>query len=406
MTMWQVSPVAFGPTIRLVETTFPVKGALFLYTLRGTLDWSQCGSASRKSCAFFDFLKSNSFNANTIKTERAITPPVLPARVMAVIIHPAETTPAKIADRATGVGIPNKKAPMAPVQAPVPGRGIPTKAARETHCFLTSPTPNPDAFFSARFKMGLISFFNVSFFKRKRSGTMGTMLPRTQIGKTCSMGKPIQTPTGIAPRSSTTGIAEIILSTAHLGSPKLMKKLAIFCPVCKCSTGAATAVLAAKAGLFDKNVKATRATADRLRTFDTTARLLCEVFFAAIESSLVICLPKALPMGENDRFRLVLVVAGEVLGRPFVDERNPIVDLVVAWNANDELQSAATSTKRQNAIRLDVLPIIILISVRTCSVLRRSEFDPNGILRYFTQDSVLEVMNAHWNDYDVDLMCR
>jgi hypothetical protein len=48
--MWQVSPVAFGPTMRFVDTTLPVKGALFLYTFTGTVDWSQYGSASRKSC--------------------------------------------------------------------------------------------------------------------------------------------------------------------------------------------------------------------------------------------------------------------------------------------------------------------------------------------------------------------
>merc|ERR1719253_1143960 len=38
MMMWQVSPVALGPTIRLVETILAVKGALFLKTLTGTVD--------------------------------------------------------------------------------------------------------------------------------------------------------------------------------------------------------------------------------------------------------------------------------------------------------------------------------------------------------------------------------
>ena len=36
--------------MRFVDTTFAVKGALFLYVLTGIVDWSQYGSASRKSC--------------------------------------------------------------------------------------------------------------------------------------------------------------------------------------------------------------------------------------------------------------------------------------------------------------------------------------------------------------------
>jgi hypothetical protein len=51
------------------------------------------------------------------------------------MIRPAVQTPAKIEERAKAVGIPNKKDPIAPVQAPVPGSGTPTKAANDTHCF-------------------------------------------------------------------------------------------------------------------------------------------------------------------------------------------------------------------------------------------------------------------------------
>ena len=35
--------------MRLVETILPTKGALFLYVLTGTPDWSEYGDASRKS---------------------------------------------------------------------------------------------------------------------------------------------------------------------------------------------------------------------------------------------------------------------------------------------------------------------------------------------------------------------
>ena len=74
---------------------------------------------------------------------------------------------------------------------------------------------------------------------------IGTMFPNTHIGKTLEMGNPIQIPTGIAPRNSTTGIAEIVARTAHFGNPNDMKYLAIFWPICKCSSAAA---LAANAG--------------------------------------------------------------------------------------------------------------------------------------------------------------
>mmetsp|Transcript_23107 Transcript_23107/g.47842 ORF Transcript_23107/g.47842 Transcript_23107/m.47842 type:complete len:154 (+) Transcript_23107:227-688(+) len=82
---------------------------------------------------------------------KAVIPPFFPARVIAVMIIPADTTPVKIEDKATAVGIPSKNAPMAPVHAPVPGSGIPTNAARDAHCFSIDPTPRlADFFLSAR----------------------------------------------------------------------------------------------------------------------------------------------------------------------------------------------------------------------------------------------------------------
>mmetsp|Transcript_32357 Transcript_32357/g.35986 ORF Transcript_32357/g.35986 Transcript_32357/m.35986 type:complete len:223 (-) Transcript_32357:272-940(-) len=197
----------------------------------------------------------------------ATSPPAFPASVMAVMINPAETTPAKMADKAKGVGIPSKNAPIAPVHAPVPGRGIPTKAAKETHCFSNEPTPNPAAFFSARFKIGLMRFFSDSFFNRNRSGTIGIIFPTTHVKNTCWIGSPIHTPTGIAPRSSTTGIAEIVQRTAHFGKPNCIKKLAIFCPVCKCSIVSVAVFFAANAGLLN-NDKVTSAIADLLKNVD------------------------------------------------------------------------------------------------------------------------------------------
>lgn len=60
---------------------------------------------------------------------------------------------------------------------------------------------------------------------------MATIVPNTQMGSMVVMGKPIQTPTGTAPRNSTTGKAEIMAKTSKSGMPKLRKKLAFFWPV-------------------------------------------------------------------------------------------------------------------------------------------------------------------------------
>ena len=67
------------------------------------------------------------------------------------------------------------------------------------------------------------TYFNVSFFKRKSNGIIGTIFPKTQAGKTFVIGNPIHNPTGTAPRSSITGMAEIIANIARSGRPKVRK---------------------------------------------------------------------------------------------------------------------------------------------------------------------------------------
>mmetsp|Transcript_7383 Transcript_7383/g.11348 ORF Transcript_7383/g.11348 Transcript_7383/m.11348 type:complete len:210 (-) Transcript_7383:190-819(-) len=151
------------------------------------------------------------------------------------MMAPADTTPVKMDEMAKAVGMPRMKDAMAPVHAPVPGRGIPTKAARDTHCFLRDPTPKLLDFFSARSRTGAINAFSLSLRNKNKRGTMGTMLPKTLASKTVVIGSPIHTPTGMAPRNSTTGMAAIMANTATSGNPKERKKFAIFCPVCKCS---------------------------------------------------------------------------------------------------------------------------------------------------------------------------
>ena len=142
----------------------------------------------------------------------AMIPPFLPANVIADMIHPAETTPAKMDEIAFVNGIFNRKAPIAPVHAPVPGKGTPTNAAREIHCFLGEPIPNSDVFFAARSKIGFIIFCIVPFFKNNKIGMIGNIFPQIHKGNTVVIGNPIQMPTGIAPRNSTTGKADKIVN--------------------------------------------------------------------------------------------------------------------------------------------------------------------------------------------------
>ena len=93
---------------------------------------------------------------------------------------------------------------------------------------------------------------------------MGAMFPKTQTGRTVVMGYPIQIPTGTAPRSSTTGSAEIIAKTPKSGMPKVRKKLATFWPVCKCSTALACLAACATKGVCTIAI-ATKAKAARER---------------------------------------------------------------------------------------------------------------------------------------------
>ena len=72
------------------------------------------------------------------------------------------------------------------------------------------------------------TYLRVAFRRRKSKGTMGAMFPRTQMGSTVVMGYPIQMPTGTAPRSSTTGRAEMMARTPKSGIPKPLKKFATF----------------------------------------------------------------------------------------------------------------------------------------------------------------------------------
>ena len=76
----------------------------------------------------------------------------LPASVSTVMMTPASTTPASMEPIAGRSGIPSNAAMMAPVHAPVPGAGTPTKRARarERDC----PEGSAASLLSARLSSG------------------------------------------------------------------------------------------------------------------------------------------------------------------------------------------------------------------------------------------------------------
>ena len=125
----------------------------------------------------------------------------LPAMVRALMMTPALTTPAKIAVRDVRRGMPRTNAARAPVHAPVPGSGMPTKSARAAHCLSSLALMMLPALDSALSSSGLKSFCTTGDLRRSIMGIMGTMLPRTARGKTVVIGRPSQMPTGTAPRS-------------------------------------------------------------------------------------------------------------------------------------------------------------------------------------------------------------
>lgn len=122
------------------------------------------------------------------------------------------------------------------------------------------------------------------------------------------MGRPIQTPTGTAPRSSTTGMAEMVANTAHFGNPKFMKKLAIFCPVCRCSV---VSLAAAKAGDV-MNVRDTRPRAAAWIMWRTW------LFFVVVFDATAA--PSFLEKGLRERFKAEELLTGGV-GRPLRFDR-------------------------------------------------------------------------------------
>lgn len=132
-----------------------------------------------------------------------------------LISRPAIRLPIKISKTAFQKGISNKKANKAPVQAPVPGRGIAMKMTRKTEphfcilwpCFSRVSAKSLWKKFSKNLEC-LIKKLETGprSFKIKK---IGIMLPISAQKKAASIGKCKRRPNGMPPRSSTIGSIDV-----------------------------------------------------------------------------------------------------------------------------------------------------------------------------------------------------
>mmetsp|Transcript_28604 Transcript_28604/g.37469 ORF Transcript_28604/g.37469 Transcript_28604/m.37469 type:complete len:207 (+) Transcript_28604:258-878(+) len=152
---------------------------------------------------------------------------------------PAIRTPANITAVDSLNPISSSREMKAPVQAPVPGKGTPTNKANATSFFPLSPKPSD--LLAALFNRGSMSLRKRADLRHPRRPMIGSMLPTTLSQKVLINGKPSQAPTGILPRSSTAGTAEIKSTISSSVNPFARREFAILCPRCNFSPAAPAA---------------------------------------------------------------------------------------------------------------------------------------------------------------------
>ena len=108
----------------------------------------------------------------------------------------------------------------APVQAPVPGRGMPTKTARPKNWYFRTLSHLPSALASSfETRRPSRSLLFVIHLKMGRMNKMmkgtGSMLPSILTHMASKWLRPSPTPRGMAPRSSMTGIMVTISVTKY-----------------------------------------------------------------------------------------------------------------------------------------------------------------------------------------------
>ena len=123
---------------------------------------------------------------------------------------PAASTPAKMEGMAFRRGMSRKAAARAPVQAPVPGRGMATNSISPRYLYFVTFCPFRWAFFSSlstsRFSRGSLRriHWKIRRIYTNMKGT-GRIFPMMAARYAAHTGRPRATPKGMPPRSSTTG---------------------------------------------------------------------------------------------------------------------------------------------------------------------------------------------------------
>mmetsp|Transcript_11239 Transcript_11239/g.33256 ORF Transcript_11239/g.33256 Transcript_11239/m.33256 type:complete len:300 (-) Transcript_11239:20-919(-) len=205
-----------------------------------------------------------------VRAAMAIAAPYQPASVRTVMMIPASATPEKMESTASGKGMFRRCAIIAPVQPPVPGRGIPTKSARPRAREPSSArVPILDRALSS-------SGLRMRSTKDKRSAarrtTTAAVLPRTHTTKAFKGPTPSHDATGTAPRSSMTGSVEMRTRMSSLGRPNDWSHRASFWPTCSFAPSSATA-LPAHAG--DDCERAAKEAATSARRTTRRATVAC-----------------------------------------------------------------------------------------------------------------------------------
>mmetsp|Transcript_9750 Transcript_9750/g.15728 ORF Transcript_9750/g.15728 Transcript_9750/m.15728 type:complete len:159 (+) Transcript_9750:274-750(+) len=128
--------------------------------------------------------------------------------------------PTALAAIARGAGKPRATEAIVPVHAPVPGKGTPTNSASDIAKDRLSMPVDPRNFLWA-----LASGFSRNLriageFRARMIGITGIKFPREHNVNADNGSTPSNRATGIPPRSSTTGMAEIIMRTSSVGIPR------------------------------------------------------------------------------------------------------------------------------------------------------------------------------------------
>ena len=134
------------------------------------------------------------------------------------MMSPAKMTPSIMARTLRLKSQSRMEAARVPVQAPVPGRGIPTKSSNAQKIPLSPATFSsfcPPLWPLLRHQVKKVPMIGLSapqariWRAKKKIRGIGSILPITPMVRACQRGIPLEIAKGTAPRSSTRGTIEI-----------------------------------------------------------------------------------------------------------------------------------------------------------------------------------------------------